>query len=605
MGLAMKRVSKFFWCAIAFVSSLNGETCVLAEAIPFAARATSPTVDLGYSIYEGTYDASSKLNVFKGIRYAAAPIGNLRWQAPQEPKTNRNATVPATSDPPNCPQTGASSKTPPVYGFVSGPGDEDCLFLNVYAPANAQNLPVFFWIHGGGYALFSANGLDPSVMMGDNGNNFISVIIQYRLGAFGFLPGDDVKADGALNVGLLDMNFALQWVRKYIKEFGGDPTRVTIAGESAGGAAVMYQAMAYGGKQEQTLFSNVITASPWIPYQYNYNDEIPAKTYDDFAEAAGCGSAADTLQCLRDADTTVLQNASAKVSEAGPFGTFAFLPVTDGTFIQQRPTQQLLSKALQGQRILSGNNANEGVPLSPPTSKTLEAFRNYVDITFPGFSDADKSALEKQYSYAGDDQPTDPKEPLYETTGTSGLTVVNQSGFATGQQQRLFNLFAEYAFDCPGYWLASAFSSAWKYQYSVPPAYHGADLTAYWSKDAKVPGNAFRKAFHKIWGNFIVYNTPVITIDDAKGRMPNATVPVGDGGVINWPQWTEAGPSMLSLNTTGGTPVFNNVTENLQYYVYLEPGLTNDFKLVDGGKWEGGRGSRCSWWKSLATKVPY
>jgi carboxylesterase type B len=93
--------------------------------------------------------------------------------------------------------------------------------------------------------------------MATNGNQFISVTIQYRLGAFGFLAGEDVKENGALNAGLLDMNFALQWVQKHIKKFGGDPTRVTIAGESAGGAAVMYQAMAYGGKQDKTLFSNV------------------------------------------------------------------------------------------------------------------------------------------------------------------------------------------------------------------------------------------------------------------------------------------------------------------------------------------------------------
>lgn len=110
---------------------------------------------------------------------------------------------------------------------------------------------------GGGYSLFSATGLDPTEFMTTNNNTFISVIIQYRLGAFGFLPGDDVKADGALNAGLLDMNFALQWVQKYIEQFGGDPSRVTIAGESAGAGAVMYQAMAYGGAQDISLFQNV------------------------------------------------------------------------------------------------------------------------------------------------------------------------------------------------------------------------------------------------------------------------------------------------------------------------------------------------------------
>jgi carboxylesterase type B len=99
-------------------------------------------------------------------------------------------------------------------------------------------------------------GLNPGPLMNTNDNNFITVTIQYRLGAFGFLASIDVKKGGVLNAGLLDMNFALQWVQKHIKKFGGDPDRVTIGGESAGAGAVMYQALAYGGKDD-TLFQNV------------------------------------------------------------------------------------------------------------------------------------------------------------------------------------------------------------------------------------------------------------------------------------------------------------------------------------------------------------
>lgn len=110
--------------------------------------------------------------------------------------------------------------------------------------------------------MFSATGLDPTEFMKQNDNGFISVIIQYRLGAFGFLSSEDVKTGGALNAGLLDMNFALQWVQKYACKFGGDPSRVTIAGESAGAAAVLYQSMAYGGKQKDDLFQNVGAGKP-------------------------------------------------------------------------------------------------------------------------------------------------------------------------------------------------------------------------------------------------------------------------------------------------------------------------------------------------------
>lgn len=444
--------------------------------------------------------------------------------------------------------------------------------------------------------------------MTTNKNGFISVIIQYRLGAFGFLAGDDVKEDGALNAGLLDMNFALKWVQSNIGKFGGDPSKVTIAGESAGAAAVLYQALAYGGKQKETLFQNVITASPWIPFQHDYNDDQPAEAYDNFAEYAGCSEARDTLKCLRAADSVVLQNASAKVSEAGPFGTFAFLPVTDGSFVPSRPSQGLLSKALKGKRVLSGSMANEGVPLSPPTTRTLQDFRNYITTTFPDFSAYDKAALEKQYSYAGDTADVNPNATKFITSGTGTPTAVNVSEFGSGQQQRVFNVFAEYAFVCPSYWAAAAFPQGWKYQFTAPPAYHGYDLQALWSGTA-TPGASFKHAFRKIWGNFITTNSPVISVEDAKGGVANSTVPPSDGygsaGNIQWPQWDDKKPVLLNLNTTGGVATFIPATENLKYTLYSDPGVSNVINLADASAWEGGRGKRCDYWKSVAAKVPY
>ena len=116
-------------------------------------------------------------------------------------------------------------------------------------------LIIGLFIDGGGYSVFGAE-YDPSVLMNTNGNGFITVEIQYRLGAFGFLASADVKANGKLNVGLLDQRFALEWIQKYIVNFGGDPSRVTVGGESSGAGSVMYHAMAYGG-EESNLFNNV------------------------------------------------------------------------------------------------------------------------------------------------------------------------------------------------------------------------------------------------------------------------------------------------------------------------------------------------------------
>lgn len=208
-------------------------------------------------------------------------MGKRRWQAPAAPLQNNSHITLAVDQPPVCPQSGAAG-TPYVYGFNSGPGDEDCLYLNVYAPPNATDLPVLLWIRksepvqpltgslltadglpdGGGYALFGAE-YDPSPMMNTNNNGFITVEIQYRLGAFGFLSSSEVKEHGVTNAGLLDQRFALQWVQRHIAKFGGDPKRVTIGGESSGAGAVMLHALAYGG-QEFNLFNNVrpLASSP-------------------------------------------------------------------------------------------------------------------------------------------------------------------------------------------------------------------------------------------------------------------------------------------------------------------------------------------------------
>lgn len=110
---------------------------------------------------------------------------------------------------------------------------------------------------------------DPSQLINTNDNGFISVIIQYRLGAFGFLSSEDVKQNGQVNAGLLDQHFALRWVQNHIKKFGGDPRKVTLAGESAGAGSVMLQAMAYGGKQNVTLFDNVRLHMPNKQYSVN------------------------------------------------------------------------------------------------------------------------------------------------------------------------------------------------------------------------------------------------------------------------------------------------------------------------------------------------
>jgi carboxylesterase type B len=144
------------------------------------------------------------------IRFAAPPTGQLRWQRPEAPAINRTTTTTANSYGPTCLQIGSS---PPSNTSSNTTGaSEDCLFLNVQAPANASNLPVLVWIHGGGYG--AGNGRqDFSDILTTNGNNFVTVAIQYRLGPFGFLASDELYKRGVVNAGLLDQVFGLQWVQ--------------------------------------------------------------------------------------------------------------------------------------------------------------------------------------------------------------------------------------------------------------------------------------------------------------------------------------------------------------------------------------------------------
>ncbi|KAH8201743.1 hypothetical protein TruAng_004095 [Truncatella angustata] len=592
-------ISAVFWVAIALI----------APSLSYNTNTTSGlTVDLEYAVYQGYYNNTFDLNVWKGVRYAAPPTGKLRWQAPQDPLVTRNGTILATEQPPICPQTGAFG-LPDIYGFTSGYGDEDCLYLNVYAAPSARSLPILVWIHGGGYSKFGAV-YDPSVWMNTNDNGFIVVEIQYRLGAFGFLAAPDVKANGALNAGLLDQRFALEWVQKHAAKFGGDPTSVTIAGESSGAGSIMYHVLGYGGTGSE-LFNNIIAASPYTAPLRRYDDAVSTAYYEAFVDQAECrhsSTYSSAFECLVNTDTIILQNVSGTVSTTmGYFGSFAFLPVIDDGYIQDRPSQQLLQGKVNGKRILVGNNANEGVPLTNPDVDTFEEYDAFVKNTFPLFNASDVLALNSIYQIAtareGDNATR------FDTLGDSGPTALTVSEMATGLQQTVFNIAAESTFNCPAQWLAEAFSfdarKAWKYQYSVTPAYHGGDLSVYFAVGATVPNEKFRSAFQKIWGNFIMHDSPIISVENATAGYANATIPVGEDGQIAWPAYTPYQPLQLDLNTTGGTIAEVKITPELIYYERLGPGIVNNFRLVNSLSWEGDRGLRCDFWRSVSASIPY
>src|SRR5580698_11632149 len=216
--------------------------CALAVTLAFGFSMTTHADALKVKTEQGKVQGKTindgKVNAFLGIPYAAPPVGDMRWKAP-EPPAKWKGTRDATKFGAHC----AQGRVFEDMVFQDAGPSEDCLFLNVYAPADATNktkLPVMFWIHGGGYA--GGGSSEPR----HNGDflplhGVVLVTINYRLGVFGFLVTKELadEANGSAgNYGLLDMISALHWVHDNVGKFGGDPGNVTIFGESAGSFAV-------------------------------------------------------------------------------------------------------------------------------------------------------------------------------------------------------------------------------------------------------------------------------------------------------------------------------------------------------------------------------
>ncbi|KAG8528399.1 uncharacterized protein KY384_007317 [Bacidia gigantensis] len=436
--------------------------------------------------------------------------------------------------------------------------------------------------YGGGYGAGDGT-YDPVALMRANENAFVAVIIQYRLGAFGFLSSREVHKRGVSNAGLLDQRFAFEWVQKNINLFGGDVDAVTISGHSAGGGSVMLHAIAYDGKDPEKLFTNLLPSSPYLPQQYHYDGSMPTDFYNRFVQATGCAGQPDIFGCLVGKDTATLQKANYEVTEsASALEAAARREATQWqTAADKRKNKDADILRTTANDHNSQSTANEGPFFTPHDITTNAGFVNYIHTLLPLFNqDMITRAL----------QVYDPRESTgvttpFSTTGTSPPTALYVSDFAVGPQQQAYNLNAEVTFSCIAYWLAEAFSgsgrTSWKYEYSIPPAFHAADLFGNgWLFDPtqNIPAD-FARLFRQSWGNFIIHNNP------------------------GWKPYSPRQPVMQNFNVTGGFAVRNYTIDDLvaaQAYGDVTP----DIKLVDAYNWEGGRGKRCEFWRQNADAIP-
>lgn len=313
------------------------------------------TVQLDYGTFHGHEDEGSGIISFLGVRYADAPVGDLRWKAPVTPPSTQLNDVDATKFGNACIQATSTR--------VTSGTSEDCLFGNVYIPINTSpndQLPILVWFHGGGFQSGSTHDVSPALLMSSSASPMIFVSFEYRLGPFGFLGGSQVHDDGALNAGLLDQRAALKWLQRYIGHFGGDSTKVTIWGQSAGAGSTMFHLIANGGDNEG-LFRAAMGDSPSLNFMPTFDEEYDEDIFTQYAGFAGCGGrGSNTLRCLRSASANTLAMASSRVLAARTSTLFVFAPISDGSFIRERPVEAFKAGHFTRVPVLFGSNSDEG-----------------------------------------------------------------------------------------------------------------------------------------------------------------------------------------------------------------------------------------------------
>lgn len=298
-----------------------------------------PTVTLDYSTVAAVAgNESIGFYKYQNIRFAAVPTGDLRWAKPQSPPVETEVNDGTLAD-----------------ANVDCASAEDCLYLDVWAPANSQgkSLPVIVWTYGGGFTGGSKSQNTPEGLF-NLSTEFVFVAYNYRLGMTGLANGPTLLHQGGTsNTAIWDVTQAFQWVQKYVGAFGGDPEQVTAMGFSAGASQVLFQMTRFGGHAEQ-LFKQAYVMSPgFVPGAGHHQAEVSKiygqRSWDlstDFSSqqfwqnvSATVGCDGGQLACMRAVDFDTLNTAATEVQ--GTY-TYQFQPRVDGDIIADTCMLQLV-----------------------------------------------------------------------------------------------------------------------------------------------------------------------------------------------------------------------------------------------------------------------
>jgi para-nitrobenzyl esterase len=496
------------WLTATITTSITIVALLNVLTLPVLAQSRdngNPIVRTTQGLLKGL--TAENVQAFLGVPYAAAPVGNLRWQAPAPPPSwqgIRDATKQGSA----CPQL-ASSNGPTST-------NEDCLYLNVYRPLQTSpwdRLPVFFWIHGGGFLNGTGNQFDGSTFASQN--HAIVVTINYRLGVFGYLALPQLMArfPEVGEIGLLDQEAALRWTHRNIAAFGGDPGKVTIGGESAGG---MSTCDLMASPQAAGLFRAAIIESGTCVTDTQAMAESAATA---FAKAAGCGDAATTVACLT-------SKSASELLQAVP--NFFSDPYPGSSVLPLQPYEAIERGTWNRVPVLMGQNHDEAriayaslYPLS---------VQNYQQIANTLYGSA-VSRVEAEYPLSNYSDPFIALGTERTDEGFASMTYVN-----AGIIQRAGVPIYEFEFDDPNPPAPATIAAPLG-------AYHSSELQFVWPGyygDYARPLNASEQKLSQeiisYWGAFV--------------RSGNPNYPSG----AEWPQ-RRANNAVLSLQPGGNVVI--------------------------------------------------
>ncbi|PHH92608.1 hypothetical protein CDD83_6535 [Cordyceps sp. RAO-2017] len=355
------------------VNSMKLRSAVLVAAawLAPAATAVDTTVNLTYSQYRGVALANG-VSQWLGMRYAAAPVGGLRFMPPQEPRPTSRLQMAdkhgkyclATDDDPGNNQTA-----------------EDCLFLDVQAPTAAtpqSRLPVFLYIQGGGFNENANANVNASGLVAASRFGIVVVSFNYRVGPYGFLTDGEGRV--AANNGLRDQRKAMEWVQRHVGAFGGDPGHVVLGGSSAGAESVVLHMTAnngtvpafHGAIAESPSFATTLTAAE-AGYQYR-----------QLAVRLGCAGA-DSLACLRNKTAAEVQaeNVNVPLPGAAAAPKYMYVPVLDGDLVPDYTYRLLARGRLRPVPAILGDDSNGGTKFTPRATATLAQSNQFMLDQYP------------------------------------------------------------------------------------------------------------------------------------------------------------------------------------------------------------------------------